>query len=156
VPQGAFVDVGATVGWHLRYLLDHDVTTAEVESALDRVALSNVLRAHATKQRRDPLDVLAGELSGGERQRMHLARVILQSPELVVMDEPEVSLDDAGRALLRDLITELTISGRVLLIAHDEQVIPQGFSRLRLTRGVASVQDSSVLEARSARTQADA
>ena len=47
----------------------------------------------------------AGNLSGGEQQRLSLARIILQNPDIFLLDEPTSSLDRK---------TELTVMGRVM------------------------------------------
>jgi heme ABC exporter ATP-binding subunit CcmA len=65
------------------------------------------------------LEAVAGErvelLSRGQQQRLALARTILHDPELLVLDEPDASLDATGRAALGRLMT-----GRsVVLATHD-------------------------------------
>ncbi len=58
-------------------------------------------------------------LSGGQRQRVGLARAIYGMPALVVLDEPNASLDSAGEQALMDCVRRLREAGRtVVLITH--------------------------------------
>ena len=134
--QGAFLAPGESVAWHLRIFADQPISDERVDAVLAEVALLDVLAEHAARARKPPRDVPAGELSGGERQRMHLARVLLHDAELVVLDEPEVALDHAGRALVRALLERLAEGRRVLVIAHDDSIVPSSFGRLACARGV--------------------
>ena len=65
------------------------------------------------------------ELSGGELQRVVLARALIRSPDLLVLDEPVRGVDYAGEAELYTLIGRLrTERGLgVLLVSHDLHVV---------------------------------
>lgn len=136
LPQNPLLVADESVRWHLDFLLARPVDEARARAALDRVGLLNVLEQRAARRGTGPLEVPAGALSGGEQQRMHLARVLLHDADLVVLDEPEAGLDEDAREMLRALCAELASARRVLLVAHDEGVIPESFRRVRCSREI--------------------
>ncbi len=141
LPQQAFLSASRSVGYHLRMLAGEELSEPQLEKALDKLGLGDTLRSRGLAGRCSEL--CAAELSGGERRRMHLARMFLphhgEAPELLILDEPEAGLDAAGRKLLMQLIEELSQTARVLLIAHDPQIVPDKFARLTCGRQAVDV-----------------
>ena len=79
-------------------------------------------------------------LSGGQRQRIGLARAVFGTPPLIILDEPNANLDQAGEAALAEFILELKQRGSTLLIVgHRPSTIAQADKILLLAGG--EVQD---------------
>lgn len=71
-----------------------------------------------------PTGPSGGMLSGGQRQRLGLARAVYGEPSLVVLDEPNSNLDDAGEAALLQAVAQLRARGAaVMLISHRTGVL---------------------------------
>ena len=81
-----------------------------------RAALYGIHGA-ALEKRLEELDALlgiselyrrtVGKLSGGQRRRIDIARALIHSPEILVLDEPTTGLDPQTRKLLWDVVTRL-------------------------------------------------
>lgn len=63
-------------------------------------------------------------LSGGQRQRIALARALYGSPALIILDEPNAALDDAGLSALLTAINTLKKQGKtIVLITHHKPLL---------------------------------
>ena len=60
-----------------------------------------------------------GELSGGQRQRVMIARAMVSSPEILVLDEPTSSIDTQGQAEFYELLKTLNESTTIVMVSHD-------------------------------------
>jgi predicted ABC-type transport system involved in lysophospholipase L1 biosynthesis ATPase subunit len=99
---------------------------ARVDNLLAQVGLAD--RAHH----------LPSQLSGGERQRVALARALMNSPGLIVADEPTGNLDErTGNAVIDLLLGLCTSAGTaVVLVTHNAAHAAKTRRSLVLTSGV--------------------
>ena len=75
-------------------------------------------------------------LSGGQRQRIALARALYGSPALIILDEPNAALDDAGLSALLAAMDTLKKQGKtIVLITHHKPLLSVTDKLLLLTGG---------------------
>lgn len=63
------------------------------------------------------LDALVGTLSGGQSRRVAITAALMGRPRLLLLDEPDASLDDAGQLALERTLAALHDGGSTILIA---------------------------------------
>ena len=74
----------------------------------------------------DKGDVMPHELSGGEKQRVAIARAILNSPSLIVADEPTANLDVETAEGIMQLLRSISFKGTaVVMSTHNISLIEQ-------------------------------
>lgn len=83
-----------------------------------------------------PMGEAGSRLSGGQRQRVGLARALYGDPRLVVLDEPNASLDDLGEAALINAVRDLKSRGvTVFMIVHQPHLLAVADRALVLEQG---------------------
>ncbi len=96
----------------------------EALEALERVGL------------KDRAKHLPSQLSGGEQQRVCIARALINSPELILADEPTGNLDEANENIVLDIFRQLHKEGTSLVVVtHDPEVGEVAQRIVRLEHG---------------------
>jgi len=80
---------------------------------------------------------LSSELSGGEQQRIAIARAIVNSPQILIMDEPTGNLDKETGGKVIDLIMQLQsdYNFTLILATHNEEVANRCSRKIKLVDG---------------------
>jgi ATP-binding cassette subfamily B protein len=105
-----------SVGDNLRYAKP-SATQAELEAACRAAQIHDVIAALP-----DGYDTLVGErgyrLSGGEKQRIAIARMLLKSPAIVILDEATSHLDSENESLVQAALDAALRDRTSIVIAH--------------------------------------
>ena len=84
----------------------------EVSKALSKVGLGHKARS------------MPSQLSGGEQQRVGLARALVNSPDLIIADEPTGNVDPNMSYEIVSMLTEINKHGTtVLMVTHDHNLV---------------------------------
>ena len=108
--------------------IDSKLRNKKAKEALNKVGLS------------DRMNNKPNQLSGGQQQRVAIARAIINSPSLLLADEPTGALDSKTTEDVLDLFDELHKSGITLvLVTHEDEVASRA-------KKVAKFKDGKIVE----------
>lgn len=104
------------------------------KSAINENLASNLLEMVGIG---DKKDAYPAQLSGGQQRRVAIARALLNSPDIILADEPTGDLDEETEAEIMDLFKKINQQQGVtiILITHNLELAGKAQKRLRMSRG---------------------
>jgi putative ABC transport system ATP-binding protein len=125
-----------------------------LENVLIPAQLAGVPQRTAVKRAHELLEQLGiadrrshypAQLSGGERQRVAIARALINSPTVLLADEPTGALDSRSGDHVMDLLGKLNAAGQtIVLVTHDARLATLHARRILTLRDGRLVDDSAV------------
>ena len=123
-----------SIAENLRYA-KHDATEEEMEQACRSAQIWELVQSLPNK-----FDTLVGErghrLSGGEKQRLAIARLLLKSPSVVILDEATAHLDSENEALVQKALKSALKDRTSIVIAHRLSTIRDADQIIVLEHGI--------------------
>ena len=118
----------------LRYVKDGKSGRPRALELIDRVGLTDRVHHRPT------------ELSGGQAQRVAIARSMVNSPSLILLDEPTGAVDTETAQQLIDLLKRLNREEQVtvIIVTHDLDIAKQTTRQIRLKDGKVLTDESAV------------
>jgi ATP-binding cassette subfamily B protein len=123
-----------SIAENLRYA-KHDATEMELQEACRSAQIWDLVNSLPNK-----FETLVGErghrLSGGEKQRLAIARLLLKSPSVVILDEATAHLDSENEALVQQALKSALKGRTSLVIAHRLSTVKDADQIIVLEQGL--------------------
>lgn len=104
--------------------IDDSERREKAKSALEQVGLSDKLQSHPN------------QLSGGQQQRVAIARALVNSPEIILADEPTGNLDSKSGQDIMTIFERLHKEGKtIIMITHEDSIARHAKRIIRLKDG---------------------
>ena len=131
-----------------QYELRNNYWVHEVLSYANELTVEEANRLFAVCRIEHLLSRRTDQLSGGEKQRIALTRLLLSSPELLLLDEPFSNLDRAHTNIIKSVIADIstTLGITVLLVSHDAQDVLDWSDSLIILKDGKIIQQGSPQE----------
>lgn len=121
------------IGYYRQQGMIFDEEQTVLETVNDTRLLSMFMFPH------DMLNNRISKLSGGERRRLYLLTILMQKPNLLILDEPTNDLDIVTLNILEEYLMEY--SGSLIIISHDRHFLDRLVDHLLVFCGDGIVKD---------------
>ena len=134
-PDSGVIDRGETlkIGYYRQQGMDFDPEDTVLDVVPDTRLLGRFLFPH------DMLSTRVGRLSGGEKRRLYLLTILMQEPNLLILDEPTNDLDIVTLNILEEYLKEF--QGSLLIVSHDRHFLDRVTDHLLVFCGEGLVKD---------------
>gem|GEM_PF-5241901 len=138
--------INASVFKNLEFLATHNLSEEDAMKALEKAELKKEILS-LPKGIHNSLGENGSKLSGGEAQRIALAQIMIQNPDLILMDEATSSLDPETEEKIVKTMIQLFQNKILVFISHNPG-LKKHFDRSIELRNGKIVNDSSVLQSK--------
>ena len=134
-PDSGVIDRGTTlkIGYYRQQGMEFRPDDTVLDIVPDTRLLGRFLFPH------DMLSTRVGRLSGGEKRRLYLLTILLQEPNLLILDEPTNDLDIVTLNILEEYLKEF--QGSLLIVSHDRHFLDRVTDHLLVFCGDGVVKD---------------
>jgi ABC-type multidrug transport system fused ATPase/permease subunit len=121
---------------------NHDITNKQIEEIINNIGIADEF-----SNLENGLDTQIGKngskLSGGQKQLCWCLRVLLQNPDVILLDEVTASMDKKTKDLLFKMLDVIMKGKTVIMITHDDYLLKKADRKIYLKDGQISEYNSN-------------